>query len=342
MELFDKYTYTQRTIINNIPWVDKYRPISLDEVVAHTEIIKILDRFITNNCMTHLLFYGPSGTGKTSVIMACARKLYGDSLKFMTLELNSSDERGIEIVRHRIKQFVTGKTVFCQEKSNKYIHKLVILDEIDAMTDDAQATLRQIIERHSENARFCLICNNISKINPALQSRCTIFRFTPLSKTQMEKKLNEIVQKENVKISKKGIDTIIERSNGDMRKALNILQSTFMAFDEITSNNVNICIGYPLEKDISAIINILLKNTFEKSYNKIMKIKSESGLSLAEIIDEIYKFIIETNMPQHNKMNIISELANIEYNQSTVTNEYIQVSALISIFQLYGKYKKHN
>ena len=201
---------TKKIIDKNdvIPWIEKYRPSKLSNIVSQNNIINILKIYLKNKTIPHLLFYGPPGTGKTSVILSYAKELYKDKYPYMVMELNASDERGIEVVRNRIKQFVMSDNVFYDIKNKKSkIFKLVILDETDAMTDDAQAILRHIVERYTDNARFCLICNYIKKINPALLSRCTSFRFSPIGSEEMKKKLIKIIKKEEIPYKKWNYDS---------------------------------------------------------------------------------------------------------------------------------------
>ncbi|GFH20695.1 DNA replication factor C complex subunit 5 [Haematococcus lacustris] len=202
----------------NAPWVEKYRPKSLDDVAAHKGIIDTIKRLTSENRLPHLLFYGPPGTGKTSTILAVARQIYGSSLQNMTLELNASDDRGIAVVRQEIQDFASTKTIFASK------FKLIILDECDAMTKDAQNALRRVIEKYTRNARFCLICNYVSKIVPAVQSRCTKFRFAPLDPAFVHERLRYVVQAEGVKMGPGGLDALVALGGGDMRRSLNILQ----------------------------------------------------------------------------------------------------------------------
>jgi replication factor C subunit 3/5 len=178
----------------NLPWVEKYRPEELSDVISHTDIINTIDKLIEKNNLPNLLFYGPPGTGKTSTILACARRVNGPKFQSMVLELNASDERGIEVVRQQIKNFASSQKLFTQGM------KLIILDEADAMTQTAQFALRRVMEKYIKSTRFCLICNYINKIIPALQSRCTRFRFGPLEKSQIQNRLRNIASKEGVKL----------------------------------------------------------------------------------------------------------------------------------------------
>ena len=268
--------------INTIPWIEKYRPQTLNDIISQNDVVNVLKIFIQKKCLPHLLFYGPPGTGKTSTIVSCAKELYGEYYPYMVMELNASDDRGIEVVRNRIIQFANTKSVFFGKDSDerKDIFKLVILDETDAMTSDAQAILRKVVENCTSNTRFCLICNYIQNINTALQSRCTRFRFSPLDKNMIKQRVNDIVLKENIVVTDDGINTIIKKAHGDMRKVINILQSTSMAYDVVNELNVNKCIGYPQKNQVSKIINSLINDDFTTAFNRINRLKIKYGLSL--------------------------------------------------------------
>lgn len=258
----------------------------MDDLISHEEIIKTINKFIDENLLPHLLFYGPPGTGKTSTILACARKLYTSAqFNSMVLEMNASDDRGINIVRGQILSFASTGTMY------KSGFKLIILDEADAMTNDAQNALRRIIEKYTDNVRFCIICNYLSKIIPALQSRCTKFRFGPLSIDQILPRLDTIIKEENLNVTEDGKQALITLSGGDMRKVLNVLQSTWLAFGAVTEENVYSCVGHPLPIDIKNIVNWLFNESYELCYCKIQDIKLKKGLALQDILTELHLFI---------------------------------------------------
>lgn len=279
--------------------------------------------------MPHLLFYGPAGTGKTSTILACAKQLYTPvQFQSMVLELNASDDRGIGIVRGQVLNFASTRTIF----SGGF--KLIILDEADAMTNDAQNALRRIIEKYTDNVRFCIICNYLSKIIPALQSRCTRFRFAPLSSKQILPRLNHVVEKENLTVTEDGKKALMDLSGGDMRKVLNVLQSTYMAFKNVTEDNVYTCVGHPLKKDIDNIVYWLLNDeSFKETYLKINKLKLDKGLALEDILTQVHLFIQRIELPPRVISQLIIKMGNIEERLAQGCTEKIQTSALVAAFR---------
>uniref|UniRef100_A0A8C7YZB7 Replication factor C (activator 1) 5 n=1 Tax=Oryzias sinensis TaxID=183150 RepID=A0A8C7YZB7_9TELE len=276
----------------NLPWVEKYRPQKLDDLISHRDILSTIQRFVREDRLPHLLLYGPPGTGKTSTILACARQLYKDKeFNSMVLELNASDDRGIDVVRGPILSFASTRTIF------KKGFKLVILDEADAMTQDAQNALRRVIEKFTENTRFCLICNYLSKIIPALQSRCTRFRFGPLSADQMIPRLRHVIQEESIDITEDGMKAIVTLSSGDMRRSLNVLQSTSMAYGKVTEDSVYTCTGQPLRSDIANILDWCLNKDFTSAYKQILQLKTLKGLALHDILTELHLLVHRVDFP---------------------------------------------
>nr|XP_013866600.1 PREDICTED: replication factor C subunit 5 [Austrofundulus limnaeus] len=312
----------------NLPWVEKYRPQKLDDLISHKDILSTIQRFISEDKLPHLLFYGPPGTGKTSTILACARQLYKDKeFNSMVLELNASDDRGIDVVRGPILSFASTRTIF------KKGFKLVILDEADAMTQDAQNALRRVIEKFTENTRFCLICNYLSKIIPALQSRCTRFRFGPLSPDQMIPRLEHVIQQEKVDITPDGMKAIVTLSSGDMRRSLNILQSTSMAYGKVTEDTVYTCTGQPLRSDIANILDWCLNKDFNTAYKQILQLKTLKGLALHDILTEVHLLVHRVDFPSAIRMALLVKLADIEHRLASGTNERIQLSSMVAAFQ---------
>lgn len=217
------------------PWVEKYRPKSLDDVAAQDHTVTILRRTLQSNNLPHMLFYGPPGTGKTSTVLALAKQLYGPELiKTRVLELNASDERGISIVREKVKDFArmqlsnppagpAGEVY--RQKYPCPPYKIVILDEADSMTQDAQSALRRTMETYSKITRFCLICNYVTRIIDPLASRCSKFRFKALNEGDAGRRLEDIARLEGVRLEDGVVDRLLKCSDGDLRKAITFLQS---------------------------------------------------------------------------------------------------------------------
>lgn len=329
---------------DTLPWVEKYRPTKLDDVLSHQKIISMLKIYIQKESLPHLLFYGPPGTGKTSTIVSCAKQMYGDAYRFMVLEINASVDRGIEAVRTQIQKFVMASTTHMGD-IGKRAYKLVILDETDAMTHDAQAILRNIVENYTSNARFCLICNYIKKIIPALQSRCTIFRFSPLSRESIDEKLRTVAKIEGVNVTDDGCRAIIDRANGDMRKVMNILQAVSMAYEEVNEHNLNQCLGYPQRDQIHRLIENLRHNTFDGCFEILNTYKTDLGISLDDVLHELEKHLrlllmgeltespfADNSLEQNAR--ILSRMRRMEESQSNNSTDKIQIAGLIGIFKL--------
>jgi len=341
---------------SNLPWVEKYRPQRLEDLVAHEKIINIITTMIDSDNLPHLLLYGPPGTGKTSTIVAAAKRMYGASkYSSMTLELNASDARGINVVRNEIKEFAGTQQLFSRGV------KLIILDEADAMTSDAQFALRRVIEKYTKNARFCLICNYVSKIIPALQSRCTRFRFAPLNPKQIQGRLEEIASKEKVPITKDGIQAILDLSGGDMRRVLNLLQSTAMSLtatnttiiehsttdmevdsdpaagkksDEVDETAVYTTSGSPLPRDIEKILTSLLNDTFQDSCEKISEMCISKGYALADVLKDLAPRLCSMKGLNSTTLGkLLDGMSQVECRLAmSGTEERIQTASLVGVF----------
>ena len=356
--LLDKLN--SKTILD-LPWVEKYRPDKISNIIAHEQILNTLSTLMEKNNFPHVIFYGPPGTGKTTTILACAKHMYGESFTNMVLELNGSDDRGINVVREQIKDFSQSE-IFSNEvfNVNKKKHKLVVLDEADSMTYDAQFALRRVIETYTNTTRFCLICNYSTKIIPSLQSRCITFRFSPIPILDHIKHIEKIVKLEKINTDVEVINEIIKLSDGDMRKSLNILQSLHMtcgrecfAFsnfserhqaEEELNNDYSTSfidldslyknIGYPLPKEKKLITETIIKSDIITAFNYVKKLEEQKSLSLNDILNELVSYIITNKVYTPIKTaRIISKLSEIEFYLAGNINTSIQLGAIISILK---------
>uniref|UniRef100_A0A0K0F7K2 Probable replication factor C subunit 5 (inferred by orthology to a C. elegans protein) n=1 Tax=Strongyloides venezuelensis TaxID=75913 RepID=A0A0K0F7K2_STRVS len=319
----------------NLPWVEKYRPDTLDDLVSHKEIVNTLTKLIDDKKLPHLLFYGPPGTGKTSTILAAAKRVYPSQkyLQTMVLELNASDDRGIGVVRDEIINFAQTKTLHSIEtkESEKYF-KLVILDEADAMTKEAQGALRRVIEKFTDNVRFCIICNYLSKIIPAIQSRCTRFRFTPVNPSLISSRLRMITRQEKVDIDEEGEKALMNLCGGDMRRVLNILQSTHLAFGKVNEENVYNCVGQPTPKLIENMVKILMNEDLNKAFEAVNDILLNRGFALTDLINGMLDLILRLELSEDIIAHMVDQIAVIDKRLTQGSDEKVQLAALVSLF----------
>lgn len=329
----------------NLPWVEKYRPKKIDDIVSHQNIVKSIREFINSKSLPHLLFYGPPGCGKTSMIMSCANEIYGKDIDYMIRRLNASNERGIEIVRTTIKNFVNTETSFFANANLKNTFKLVILDEIDSMTMEAQGMLRQIIDSTSMTTRFCLICNYVYKIHPALQSRCTNFRFSPLNPDDMKKRIIDISKDQSITIDNDSVDTIIKISKGDMRISINTLQQVYTSNAVITSDLIYKMTCHCSDETKKTIIQMLFELTtktkkMEKVINDMNDIIIDNNIVIPSVLNEIKDAVINSSYNIRQKIYIITNLAAFEIYDSQSINQKIIIMCIVSTFIIASQIKK--
>ncbi|KAI0033930.1 P-loop containing nucleoside triphosphate hydrolase protein [Vararia minispora EC-137] len=323
----DRSDEMEREQDETLPWVEKYRPVSLDDVVSHKDITTTIEKFVEKNRLPHLLFYGPPGTGKTSTILAVARRIYGPNFRKQILELNASDDRGIDVVREQIKQFAETRTLFARG------YKLIILDEADMMTTAAQAALRRVIEQYTRNVRFCIICNYVNKIVPAIQSRCTRFRFSPLPMSEVERRVEHVAEAENVNLTDDGKRALLKLCQGDMRRALSVLQACHAAYDRTGETEVYACTGNPLPVDIETVVNSMLSDEFLTSYNLINALKTERGLALQDLLVGASEYVETIEFPPAARIYLLDQIATIEHRLASGASEKLQLTALLGIFK---------
>ncbi|KAI5956576.1 RFC3 [Candida jiufengensis] len=318
----------------NLPWVEKYRPDNLQEVYGQQEIVTTIRKFHETGRIPHLLFYGPPGTGKTSTIIALAKEIYGPNYKNMVLELNASDDRGIDVVRNQIKNFASTRQIFTNSSSPQF--KLIILDEADAMTSIAQNSLRRIIEKFTKNCRFCILANYSHKLNPALISRCTRFRFHPIDEESIRNRINNIIIKEKINITQDAINSLLKLSQGDMRRSLNVLQACHSACEPneiIDIDMIYNCIGAPHPQDIDSCLNSILKDDWTTAYMTLNKYKITKGLALIDLISGFIEILNDLDLKTQNRIDYLKGLSDIEYGISKGGNDKIQSSAIIAVIK---------
>uniref|UniRef100_A0A6C0J5R5 AAA+ ATPase domain-containing protein n=1 Tax=viral metagenome TaxID=1070528 RepID=A0A6C0J5R5_9ZZZZ len=316
--------------MNNESWIEKFRPKKLKDVISQEEIILSLKKVIITQNIPHLLFFGPSGCGKTSTILALARELFSDKYwEDRVIELNASDERGIRAVRDKIKTYARNSINKCEGIPP---WKIIILDEADTMTSDSQFALRKIMEDYSKVTRFCIICNYHNKIIDPIISRCSLFRFRPIPKDLIKKKLIEICEKESIKCSTENIEYIIKTCSGDLRKAVNFLQKC-MNNKYFKQNNINNKCQKNIIDNMSGLIpenilNKLFEYAIECKEQKVINIIEyiyKSSYSLTLQLEKISDLIIfNKTLSDKNKALIIQKITDIDQYLIKGCDEYIQ------------------
>lgn len=312
-----------------LPWVEKYRPKKLKDIVEHRNITKMLKKSLKSRELPHLLFSGPSGCGKTSCIIAFARELYGKDYDERVIELNASDERGITVARDKIKTF--SKLSANGSDKDNVPFKIIILDEADAMTPDAQTALRKIIEDYSKITRFCFICNYDEKIIEPITSRCVKYRFKHLNKNSVITRLEKIAINEKIDhIDDECLETIYKCSNGDLRRAIMFLQNLKYYDKNITKDDIISIAGYPDKKTLKNIKKICeRKDLNEKKIIKFAEYIKFNSFYVYSIIENINKIIIESDMDDEKKSLVCFKISKIYYELTNGADEYFQILTIL-------------
>lgn len=315
-----------------VMWVERYRPKTLSEVVNLKEVIQSLKAFLkTPETMPHLLFAGIPGTGKTSVALCIARQLLGSNWRSFTLELNASDERGIKMVRERVKNFAR----YSRRGLADIPYAIIILDESDQITATAQTALRRIMETSSRFCRFILICNYSSKIIEPIQSRCAIFRFPPLQKEAVVKRLTYIAKEEKLDLHDRAAETIFEFSEGDLRRAINILQTAAMYQEDssLNENTVLRVVGQARPKQVQLMLSKALNGKFMEARDMLYQLMTTYSLSGVDIIRQIHRELYKLSyLSPEDKAKLASVVGEYDFRLSQGANEDIQLSALLAQF----------
>jgi len=314
-------------------WAEKYRPKILDEMWNQTEIVSRLKSFVKDRNLPHLLFVGPAGTGKTTGILALARDLYGPAYQNYILELNASDERGINVIREKVKNFARTAAI-----TSEVPFKILIMDEADSLTSAAQHALRRTMEIYTRTCRFVLIGNYSENIIEPIQSRCSVFRFSPLGEADAKGWISHIAECEELNLLPEGLDAIYEASVGDLRKATNLLQAAAATqggqIDDVTIYSV---LGRVSPGKVRELINLGLKGEFMEAREVLRGLLIDEGLAADDIIRLIYSEVLRLNIPERYKVRLSDTIGEIDYRLTQGARAEIQLSTFVAKLAIVGE-----
>ena len=304
-------------------WIEKYRPQTLDDVKGHENIVGRLQSYVDRNDLSHMLFSGPAGTGKTTCATAIARELYGEDWREHFLELNASDERGIDVVRDRIKNF--ARTSF-----GGHEYRIIFLDEADALTSDAQSALRRTMEQFSNNVRFILSCNYSSQIIDPIQSRCAVFRFSPLADDAVAAEITHIAEVEGIELTEDGLDALVYAAGGDMRKAINGLQAASVSGDVVDEEAVFSITSTARPEVIREMVQQALDGDFTASRATLDRLLTEEGIAGGDVIDQLHRSIWEFDIEDEAAVRVLERIGETDYRITRGASERIQLEAMLA------------
>ena len=313
-------------------WIEKYRPSNLSEVVGQNPITSRLKNYVKERSMPHLLFAGPAGTGKTTSALALAKELFGELWKHNLHELNASDERGIDVVRGKIKEF--ARTAPLGEDG----FKIIFLDEADALTGAAQAALRRTMEKYSRTCRFVMSCNFSSKIIDPIQSRCAVFRFRPLKAEDVERYLKFVAVKEELNIDKEAYESLTYLAQGDLRRAINGLQMAAAANVDITPDVVYQAVAAARPEEVKEALEMSLNNNFAGARERLDTLQITYGLAGEDVLRQMHRSVRDLEVPDTIKVQMIEKLAEADFRLSEGANARIQIEAVIANFAVLGRH----
>ena len=311
-------------------WTEKYRPNNYEDIVGQDQIIKRIKSLTNSLNIPHLLFAGPAGTGKSTLALVVVKELFGNEWKENYLELNASDERGINIVREKVKDFAKTQSL------GKVPFKVIFLDEADALTPEAQQALRRTMENYAKGCRFILSCNYSSKIIDPIQSRCAAFRFKLLEKKDVEKVLRKIANRENLDLSDDAIESLYEGSEGDCRRSVNLIQSIASISPSITRELVSTILSDAKPKDLRIVLDYALAGDFENSREKLLEVMLKQSISGQDVIKLMQKEIWNLAIEPEVKVKLTEKTGEAEFRIVEGSDPFIQLQALLASFVLAG------
>ncbi len=319
--------------LGNEVWTERYRPKKFDEVVGQEEVIKRVKSLVNSFNIPHLLFAGPAGTGKSTLALIIVRELFGNSWRDNYLELNASDERGIDVVRQKVKDFARTKAI------GEVPFKVIFLDEADALTREAQQALRRTMENYTSTCRFVLSCNYSSKILDPIQSRCVVFRFKLLEKKDIKKIIDRITQNEGLTITPEAFDILYESSEGDCRRMINLMQATASISTNITPDLVNTIVSQAKPSEIKVVLDYALSGDFLNAREKLLDIMLKESISGQDVIKAIQKEVWNLPIDNELKVKLTERTGEIEFRIVEGSDEFIQLETLLASFILAGEGK---
>ena len=313
-------------------WTEKYRPHTLDDIVNQRGIVNRLKTFVTEKNIPHLLLVGPAGVGKTTSILALARDRYGPSYRNYILELNASDERGINVIRDKVKNYARTAAM-----ASPVSFKIIIMDEADHLTGDAQHALRRTMEVYTKTARFCLIGNYSENIIDPIQSRCSVFRYGSLDEGDVKDRLTLIADKENLQIVDEGLDALFQASGGDLRKAINMLQAASANGELVDDISVYSLLGRIRPDRVQTMIQLALDGKFLESREALRDILINQGLAPEDIIRITYREVMRhKSLTEQLKVRLSDIIGEVDYRLTQGARPEIQLSTLLGHLSLIG------
>lgn len=308
-------------------WVEKYRPEALPEVAGHDAIIERIEQYVASGDLPNLLFAGPAGTGKTTTALAIAKEIYGEDWQEHFLELNASDQRGIDVVRGRIKDFARASF-------GGHDYRIIFLDEADALTSDAQSALRRTMEQFSGNTRFILSCNYSSRIIDPIQSRCAVFRFTPLPDEAIIDHIRRVADAEGLTVSEDGLDAIAFAADGDMRRAINALQAAAGVGEDIDEESVYAITSTARPEEVMEMVEHAMAGEFLPARSALESLLVDRGIAGGDIVDQLHRSIWDLELEEEAAVALMDRIGETEYRIVEGADERIQLEAMLASLAL--------